>query len=135
MPKSNIETTYPVLFLTSQFQPQTINLFGTVTQQNHSDVLLPCPFCGSNDVVEPCSGFDSTYYGACNSCGCFGPTSTTRANAIAAWNKRAIASKNLTYALEIIEKQRHDLSAAHNRLSQARVEISELIVELASNTL
>lgn len=51
--------------------------------------LLPCPFCGSTKTW-PMTIEDGTrvVFIACPDCRSLGPTTTTKAAAIAAWNRR-----------------------------------------------
>lgn len=58
--------------------------------------LLPCPFCGSEDIDSPTR---YARYGRCNDCDAFGPTaaydldpSACVSNGIAAWNRRALSA-------------------------------------------
>ena len=57
--------------------------------------LLPCPWCGSMDIILPYKQDDGTtqhFTPFCNKCmasaPCYGDFTPTRANAIAAWNRR-----------------------------------------------
>lgn len=50
--------------------------------------LLPCPFCGSHDIIETSNGTDNMFYEC--SCGTSGPPEATCAKMIAAWNRRSI---------------------------------------------
>lgn len=51
--------------------------------------LLPCPFCGGDDVRIAVCMHDSWYYGECESCGGRTDFYDSQAEAIAAWNTRA----------------------------------------------
>jgi Zn ribbon nucleic-acid-binding protein len=48
-----------------------------------SDKLLPCPFCGSEDIMQHMNG-EKILYICCDDCGCFIPRSS-----IEKWNTRA----------------------------------------------
>jgi Lar family restriction alleviation protein len=55
--------------------------------------LLPCPFCGSNELF-----YESTYV-YCNNCNCLGPDveydedGVSKSELIEAWNRRTIISE------------------------------------------
>lgn len=49
--------------------------------------LLPCPFCGGPACLDTIGWFDMA--GGCGACEFVGPTRLTKAEAIAAWNRRA----------------------------------------------
>ena len=52
--------------------------------------LIPCPFCGGNDISIYGA---SVYWAECENCFCEGPVSNSEAEAIKAWNTRAEDSK------------------------------------------
>lgn len=52
------------------------------------DVMLPCPFCGSSDVVPQTDDFDNHVI-HCSGCGAEGPNEDTDAEAERGWNGRA----------------------------------------------
>lgn len=45
---------------------------------------LPCPFCGSEDIIEANSG----YHVKCETCSAHGPFAGRGINAVALWNER-----------------------------------------------
>lgn len=49
---------------------------------------LPCPFCGSKDI-KVIQATVSGYVAVCNDCWAATRAETTKADAIAAWNRRA----------------------------------------------
>lgn len=60
-----------------------------------TDTLKPCPFCGTHETSEgDCVGVnnlnDLTFWVSCSKCGADGPREETEAEAIAAWNRRAV---------------------------------------------
>ena len=55
------------------------------------DELKPCPFCGEaseSKIILSSSGMGVEFV-ACLACGTDGPAEQTKAEAIAAWNRRA----------------------------------------------
>ena len=63
--------------------------------------LLPCPFCGNDDIRVQDSSF-TAWYGACRVCQCAGPECLTMDEAEVAWNGRSIHSltvDNMTYRM------------------------------------
>jgi Lar family restriction alleviation protein len=50
--------------------------------------LLPCPFCGSDDLHSTGNGVYSSYI-ECNGCGASGPAADHADNEQALWNRRA----------------------------------------------
>ena len=73
----------------------------------NTEQLLPCPFCGASDL-EPRVGAMVAYV-ACNDCGADGPMNgpeaplVGREEAVAAWNRRAVAS-DLLAALALAQE-------------------------------
>lgn len=66
-----------------------------------SEEMKPCPFCGSYDVVV-----DETYtsgYVRCRSCGVEGSMRDSCAEAVAAWNSRAIDVDALREVVDELE--------------------------------
>lgn len=64
--------------------------------------LLPCPFCGSDDIRVRDSGFAS-WFGHCEQCRAQGTESLTTDEAEAAWNRRSVQHiivKNTVYRIE-----------------------------------
>lgn len=57
--------------------------------QHESNLLLPCPFCGSTGAVIK---EESNFYGFCGDCDTEGPWSPMRDRAVTAWNTRATAA-------------------------------------------
>src|SRR5262245_28432908 len=57
----------------------------------HVSELLPCPFCGSDDVFVS-QAVQGSCWVVCENlhCGAIGPTQLTPAEALAAWNSRAL---------------------------------------------
>lgn len=54
-----------------------------------SEILKPCPFCGSDDVRIAVTMHESWYYGECESCASRTGYLLSQAEAIDAWNTRA----------------------------------------------
>lgn len=52
-----------------------------------TEELKPCPFCGSDDVEA--LDMEGKHYVACYDCALEGPFHDSRAEAVAAWNRRA----------------------------------------------
>lgn len=52
-----------------------------------SEQLKPCPFCGSEKILQASSGYD-TYYYMCDGCGAEGPAWNSIRGARGAWNVR-----------------------------------------------
>lgn len=62
------------------------------TSQPLAGEPIPCPYCASVDLeyIKPGThGYPHAGYVYCDSCGTHGPSATSRAAAIAAWNRRA----------------------------------------------
>jgi Lar family restriction alleviation protein len=57
----------------------------------HVSELLPCPFCGSDEVFVS-QAVQGSCWVVCENlhCGAIGPTQLTPAEAVAAWNSRAL---------------------------------------------
>ena len=57
----------------------------------HVSELLPCPFCGSDEVFVS-QAVQGSCWVVCENlhCGAIGPTQPTTAEAVAAWNSRAL---------------------------------------------
>lgn len=71
--------------------------------------LLPCPFCGSPAEID--KGGLGEVFAACSKCWCHmgGAWSTTESDAIAAWNRRAIAAKDAE--VEVLRAEAEKLRA------------------------
>lgn len=52
-------------------------------------ILKPCPFCGSNDVLNAGGDMFGIYVRCCN-CGIHGPARDSLSTAAEAWNTRAV---------------------------------------------
>ena len=75
------------------------------------DVLAPCPFCGSSDISIANENYDPCTYkfGHC-SCGAKGPERLILADAVAAWNIRALPAggEGMREALEKCKRRAPD---------------------------
>jgi Lar family restriction alleviation protein len=54
-----------------------------------SEELKPCPFCGSNDIIQEFCNTPWRYIG-CNQCEEEGPPADSHGEAVRLWNKRHI---------------------------------------------
>ena len=52
-----------------------------------TDELKPCPFCGGDDLEV--TDMDGDHYVLCHGCALEAPFHDSRAEAVAAWNRRA----------------------------------------------
>lgn len=59
----------------------------TINSDKSKHKALPCPFCGSTQVVHRGLSLD------CTRCGCFGPTAREKERAIMLWNQRATSAQ------------------------------------------
>ena len=59
------------------------------------DKLLPCPFCGGENIVTTDFGA-STWFVQCDDCGATFPHFDTETEAITAWNRRTGKDINVT---------------------------------------
>jgi len=56
-----------------------------------ADTEMPCPFCGSHDIIKPLSQNDAPFV-ECLDCGAIGPLSENPGTPTQAWNRRAAPS-------------------------------------------
>ena len=63
----------------------------TPAQMREAAALLPCPFCGGEAYLSEDASHSRAYFIGCNVDDCFGEIhwEQTKAEAIAAWNRRA----------------------------------------------
>ena len=80
---------------------------------DHTEELLPCPFCGTSDLL----GFEPSHEGGwtvvkCRKCGCSGSTglSTSEAEAVAYWNRRATPAQEVRQEAVAIHQWEFGLS-------------------------
>lgn len=74
--------------------------------ETHTPTLLPCPFCGGDDISIDKAGYGSHYFCQCNDCDVVQDYDHgySKADAIAAWNRRAVNSHTaLVTALTWVE--------------------------------
>lgn len=62
--------------------------FKWLTLEAEEEKPLPCPFCGSKDI-KVIQATVSGYVATCNDCWAASRAETTKADAVAAWNRRA----------------------------------------------
>lgn len=60
--------------------------------------LLPCPFCGSEEAAECDNGRGLIFYVRCSVCRSAGPGERCAADAIEAWNTRALSTPSAGFA-------------------------------------
>ncbi len=67
------------------------NPITTPAQMREAAALLPCPFCGGEAYLSEDASHSRAYFIGCNVEDCFGEIhwEQTKAEAIAAWNRRA----------------------------------------------
>jgi Lar family restriction alleviation protein len=72
-----------------------------------AETLLPCPFCGGEARYQT-NGLDRARYGevVCNACDFCGPAHSTKAEAIAAWNRRSAIPE--TEAVHYQQRQKYN---------------------------
>ena len=56
------------------------------TDESTNKEVLPCPFCGKPGIIHD---WGSIVEMRCNECGVYGPSGSTRQEAIRKWNRRA----------------------------------------------
>ncbi len=57
--------------------------------KGQTNELKPCPFCGYEEIVVSPTGFHGAYIAYCIQCHSSTGDYDTKADAIAAWNRRA----------------------------------------------
>jgi|SRR5882724_10344969 len=73
-----------------------------MTDKNQEVELLPCPFCGSQDLMLDSLGDSDDWFVSCNGCEIQQIANYTREIAIERWNKRATLSHPIPHSSDWI---------------------------------
>lgn len=93
--------------------------------------MLACPFCGSPDVKVISASLHARQ-GYCNNCNAVGPYVMGEANAIAAWNRRALLVPNLgavrlADAVELEAGKREEIAGVYaTQIAELKAQVERL---------
>lgn len=92
--------------------------------------LLPCPFCGSSEVrgatYSPVDG-EEWQLVVCTSCGAETNDCATKAEAIAAWNRRADLGETVQRAWQVAEQARREAADLRGQLAEYEAEFDNAV--------